>query len=243
MIRSPVAPPCSPGWLWASFNDVEHPCQKCGTAVEDGRPFCPQCRAPQIHVQVAISEAETAPGLNRSPDEFSPAIAVETRLASFQTRQASSGSALDRGKAVRAALKAGVLGVFIGMIPLLGMVLTGALAVFFYRRENRVSPPTALGSRLGGAAGVVAFAINALMITIRIFIFHAQQEYADAILKIAQKVGANVADPDIQASIHNLFTPAGLAITFFFGMIFTVALASAGGALASLLNRTRNTRG
>jgi hypothetical protein len=157
-------------------------------------------------------------------------------------RQTPSGSLTDRGKAVRAALKAGVLGVFIGMIPLLGMVLTGALAVFFYRHENRVSPPTALGSRLGGAAGVVAFAINALMVTIRIFIFHAQQEYIDAILKIAQKFGANVADPDIQASIHNLFTPAGLAITFFFGMIFTVVLASVGGALASLLLRPRNTR-
>src|ERR1700681_3450890 len=237
-----MTPPCSHRWLWASFNDVEHPCQKCGTTVEDGRPFCPQCRAPQIHVQVAISDAEVAPGLNPAVDEFSPAIAGETRLASSQTRQAWSGSATDRGKAGRAALKAGVLGVFIGMIPLLGMVLTGALAVFFYRRENRVSPPTALGSRLGGAAGVVAFGIKALMITIRIFIFHAQQEYIDAILKIAQRFGANAADPDMQASIHNLFTPSGLAITFFFGMIFTVVLASVGGALASLILRPRNTR-
>jgi len=57
------------------------------------------------------------------------------------------------------------------MIPFLGIVLTGSLAIFFYRRENGVPPPAALGSRLGGAAGVVAFAINALMITIRIFIF------------------------------------------------------------------------
>jgi len=194
-------------------------------------------------VQVAIPDAEVAARLNPALGEFSPAIAVEPRVASPETRQASSGSAMDKGKAVRAALKAGVLGVFIGMIPLLGMVLTGALAVFFYRRENRVSPPTALGSRLGGAAGVVSFAINALMITIRIFIFHAQQEYIDAILKIAQKFGANAADPDIQASIHHLFTPSGLVITFFFGMIFTVVLASVGGALASLLNRPRNTSG
>jgi hypothetical protein len=193
-------------------------------------------------VQVAISDAEVAPGLNRAPDDFSPAIALETRLGLSQPRQGSSGTAMDRGKAVRAALKAGVLGVFIGMIPFLGMVLTGALAVFFYRRENSVSPTAALGSRLGGAAGVVAFAINALMITIRVFVFHAQQEYIDAILKIAQRFGANTADPDIQASIHNLFTPSGLVITFFFGMIFTVVLASVGGALASLLLRPRNTR-
>jgi hypothetical protein len=149
---------------------------------------------------------------------------------------------MDRSVAVRAALKAGVLGVFIGMIPFLGIVLTGALAVFFYRRENGFALPTALGSRLGGAAGVVAFAINALLITIRIFVFHAQQEYIDVILKIAQRLGANTADPDLQANVHNLFTPSGLAITFLFGMIFTVVLASVGGAVASLFLRPRNPR-
>ncbi len=148
---------------------------------------------------------------------------------------------MDRAVAVRAALKAGVLGVFIGMIPFLGIVLTGALAVFFYRRESRFVLPAALASRLGGAAGVVIFAINALLITIRILVFHAQQEYTDYILKLAQRFGANATDPDIQASIHNLFTPSGLVITFFFGMIFTVALASVGGALASLFMRPRNT--
>ena len=153
-----------------------------------------------------------------------------------------AGSAMDRGVAVRAALKAGVLGVFIGMIPLLGIVLTGAMAVYFYRRESRFVLPAALGARLGGAAGVVAFAINALLITIRIFVFHAQQEYIDLLTRFAQTVGANAADPDFQATIHNLFTPSGLAITFLFGMIFTVALASVGGALASLFMRPRNTR-
>jgi hypothetical protein len=73
-------------------------------------------------------------------------------------------------------------------------------------------------------------------------VFHAQREYSETILKVAQKFGANVADPEVQASIHNLFTPSGLAITFFFGMIFTVALACIGGALASLFMRPRNPR-
>ena len=149
---------------------------------------------------------------------------------------------MDRGIAVRAALKAGLLGFFIGMIPFLGLVMTGAVAVFFYRRESESTLPAALGSRLGGAAGVVTFAINALLITIRIFVFHAQQEYTDLFLKVAQKFGANAADPEIQASIHNLFTPAGLALTLFFGMIFTVVLASVGGALAALFSGPRNSR-
>jgi hypothetical protein len=193
-------------------------------------------------VQVAIPDAEITTVLNPAQDDFSPEIPVETKLASSPRGQGAFRSTMDRNVAVRAALKAGALGVFIGMIPLLGIVLTGALAVFFYRRENGLALPAALGARVGGAAGVVAFAINALMITIRIFIFHAGKEYTDSILKIAQKFGINVADPDIQASIHNLFTPSGLAITFFFGMILTLVLASVGGALASLLQRPRNPR-
>ncbi|HEX7424804.1 MAG TPA: hypothetical protein VF311_13095 [Terriglobales bacterium] len=189
-------------------------------------------------MQVAVPDAEIAAGLNPAPDEFSPEI---PQTGHFDRPSTTAGT-MDRGVAVRAAIKAGVLGVFIGMIPFLGIVLTGALAVFFYRRENGFALPTALGSRLGGAAGVVVFAINALMITIQIFVFHAQQKYTDDIMKIAQKFGANVADPDFQASIHNLFTPSGLALTFFFGMILTVVLASVGGALASLFLRPRNTR-
>ncbi len=223
--------PCSPGSLCASFKDVEHSCQKCGTTVEDGRPFCPQCRAPQIHVQVTVADAEPA-----------AEIPVETGLAPLYPRLAVSANALDRKIAVRAALKAGVLGVFIGMIPLLGVVLTGALAVYFYRRESRFVLPAALAARLGGAAGVAAFAINALLIAIRIFVFHAQQEYIDFLTRFARTIGTNAADPDFQAGIHNLLTPSGMAITFFFGMILVLVLASVGGALASLFMRPRNPR-
>lgn len=144
---------------------------------------------------------------------------------------------MDRRIAVRAALKAGVLGVFISMIPFLGIVLTGALAVFFYRRENGFVLPAVLGLRLGGAAGVVVFAINALF-TILIIVFHAQQECIDGIVKIAQKYGVNTATPQFQATIRDLFTPSGLAINFVVILVF----ASIGGALASLFLSPRNPR-
>src|SRR5580704_14447980 len=103
--------------LCASFNDVEHSCQQCGTTVEDGRPFCPQCHAPQIHVEVAIPEAGDVAVLNSAPGVFSPDIPVETTLVSSQPRQIVSPSTMDRGIAVRAALMAGVFGVFVQMIP------------------------------------------------------------------------------------------------------------------------------
>jgi hypothetical protein len=185
-------------------------------------------------VQVAIPDAIAAEETNPALDEFSPEL--------LQPGHPARPGVMDQGTAVRSALKAGVLGVFIGMLPILGIVLTGGLAVYFYRRESGFVLPAGVASRLGAAAGVVSFAINALLITIRIFAFHAQQEYIDGIVKVGQAFGLNTADPDIQTGIHNLFTPSGLAITFFFGMIFTVLLASVGGALASLFLRPPNPR-
>jgi hypothetical protein len=149
---------------------------------------------------------------------------------------------MNRQIAVRAALKAGVLGFFISMIPVLGIVLTGSLAVYFYRRESGLTLPASLAARVGGAAGVVAFLINSLLINIQIFVFHAHQRYTDDMMALAQKFGANPADPNLQASFRNLFTPAGLALTFFFGMIFTIVLASVGGALGSAFMRSGHPR-
>ncbi len=149
--------------------------------------------------------------------------------------------AMDRGIAARAAVKAGVLGFFIGMlIPFLALVLAGALAVFFYRRETGFVLPAALASRIGGAAGVVAVAIQSFFFTIWIFVFHRQQQYIDSVTRFVHSFGGDASIPDIQASIRSLFTPAGLVITLFFVMIVALVLASVGGALASLLMRRRN---
>jgi len=166
-----------------------------------------------------------------------PAASTLPQSVAFDSVPRLQTALFDRGASVRAAIKAGVLGIFIGMIPILGVVLTGSLAVFFYRREKGIAPATAISARIGAAAGVVAFAINSLLIAVRIFALHAKQEYLDNLVKVAQTLGYNMADPENQAIIHNLFTPAGLALTFIFGMIFTVLLSAVGGALAAVLFR------
>ena len=139
---------------------------------------------------------------------------------------------IDSRVAVRAALKAGALGIFVGIIPLLGIILTGALAVFFYRRQSASFMSAALGARLGAAAGVVVFAIKALA-TVVIILFHAQQQCIDSIVEIARKYGVDTNSPQFQASIHNLFTPLELAEF----LVLSVALAAIGGALASVFTR------
>lgn len=130
-----------------------------------------------------------------------------------------------------------MLGVFIGAIPFIGIVLTGALAVFFYRRKSGSTLSAALAARIGGAAGVVVFAIGAVF-TVAVIAFHAQQQCVDLMMTTFQRLGANTSDPELQASIQRLFTPLGQAISFF----AAVVSASFGGALASLFLRSGKPR-
>jgi hypothetical protein len=205
--------------------------------VEDGRPFCPQCRAPQVRVQVAAPDPEVAPG----PDATSQGSAGQGSAPDHSPRTGPSTSlgASDRRIAVRAAVQAGVLGLLISVIPFLGIVLTGALAVYLYRRAGGLFLTAKSGSRLGGAAGVVTFAISSVFMVVRIFVFHALQQYQDVMLKVANAFGLNSADPEVQEMIHRLSTPSGLAITLLFSLVIGVALAAIGGALASALLQPR----
>jgi hypothetical protein len=137
------------------------------------------------------------------------------------------------------AIQAGVLGILISVIPFIGIVLTGALAVYLYRRASGLSLTASAGSRLGGAAGAVSFAISSVFMTIRIFFFNALQEYQDVMLKVASALGLNSTDPEVQDMIHRLSTPSGLAMTLLFSLVIGVALAAIGGALASAVLQPR----
>jgi hypothetical protein len=160
-------------------------------------------------VRVAEPEAGVAGGPDGVPDGFSP----ENPQAGLLDHPDTINGKI----AVRAA--------------------TGALAVYFYRRKGRSVRTAVLGARLGAAAGVVVFGINALA-TIPIIMLHAQQQCVDEIVELARKGGFDTTAPQFQTSIHSLFTPSGLAAFF----IFAVVLGSVGGALASLLLRSDKPR-
>ena len=74
---------------------------------------------------------------------------------------------------------------------------------------------------------------------VRIFVFHALQEYQDVMLKVASAFGLNPSDPEVQDMVHRLSTPSGLAITLLFSLVIGVALAAIGGAVASAVLRPR----
>jgi hypothetical protein len=212
---------------------VEHPCQQCGTTVEDGRPFCPQCRAPQIQVLGTVPTDDVGAGLDSGLDKASPGQRPNPR----RDLPRPLATTIESRTAARSALKAGLLGILLGAIPFIGIALTGALAVFFYRRKSGLSLPAVLGARLGGAAGFVVWGTGAFF-ALATVLLHAQQQCIDAMTAAFQKFGANTADPGFQASIHSVFTPSGQATALF----IAVVSASIGGALASLLMRPSNDR-
>ena len=214
---------------------MDHPCEKCGATVEDGRPFCPECRAPQIHVQVAVAAVEdeadpAAGGGTKAPSSHIPQISD-----SYHASQSGAGL-LDRNVAKRAVFKAGALGGLIGVIiPLVGVVLAGPFAVFSYRRERVLFSGARLGLKLGAGAGAISFAIDYLLGIVRILSTHSQQEFIDKAVKSWQALGVDVSDPGVQAGIHMMFTPAGIVIALIFGMILSALLAGLFGAVTAAI--------
>lgn len=182
---------------------------------------------------IASAAGEAPATLDQFPDKpFAISHgAVSDRLPTQQ-------SSLERSVAGRAAIKAGVLGSVVGMVvPVVGLLLAGALAVFFYRRDKGLTPTTRVGSRVGAAAGVVSFAINYLVVIIQIFATHGQQQYIDKVLKMEQSFGFDPSDPAIQASVHFVFTPVGIVLTFLFSMLLAALPAALAGAMAVLFSR------
>jgi hypothetical protein len=62
---------------------MEQPCYKCGQMVEEGRMFCPNCRAPQIRVLVAepVAAASLAQLTEPSNEDILPASQTVPVLA------------------------------------------------------------------------------------------------------------------------------------------------------------------
>jgi hypothetical protein len=179
---------------------------------------------------MTVSTGESAAA---STDVVDPPI-HSPQVHDFDRSLGTHSGVVDQRAAMRSALKAGALGTFIGMIPVLGIVLTGSLAVYFYRRKTGSYPPVAAGARLGAAAGVVLFALNAILI-IPIIMLHAQKESIDSLAQLAQRLGIDTASPQFQATVNDLFTPSGLAKSFVVALVLT----SVGGALCALVMRQR----
>ena len=206
-------------------------CSQCGAEVEQGVPFCPACRAPQIRVGRSEAEAPVSPETWPARPEV-PAAAITTKPE------------FDRRRARRSALVSGGLLVMVMLLPplapfaILWMLLAGALSATLYqRRAGRATAGE--GARLGITAGFFAFAIMTVL-------SGASAALALAILSPAEiraalqtqltRTLANNPDPAVRQALEQMLTPHGIVLAFVSLFIGLIVLCGLGGMLGTLIS-------
>lgn len=211
---------------------MEHPCYKCGHIVEDGRPFCVQCGAPQIRVILPEPVTPAAGSVQGSPafssgsaEAINPAVLSPVIVWPVAIRVCAI-----------AALIAALFMAFGLMVPLLAVLGAGFLAVSLYHRKNPAWLVNARsGAKLGAACGILFFAFATVIETVAVAVFHTGGEVRQKMLEALQQAATRSNDPQVQAAFEKLKTPEGIALMLVFGMIFLFLLSIAAGSLSGAL--------
>lgn len=209
---------------------MEQPCYKCGQVLDEGRPFCPHCGAPQIRVvvseptPVAATVAGSVPleHIERPATETVPVLAVPVRLS-------------DALKPCALAAGVGVLLMVLGLTPVVSMFSVGFLAVIFYRQGHPgVAIKAGNGARLGAFGGLMCFGVVAAITAIATSVPELRTKFREQIL--AQKwVASRPADPQFQAALEQMKTPEGFVMMLIMAgvllLVLSIVLGVLGGAL------------
>ncbi len=221
---------------------MERPCYKCGQVLDEGRPFCPHCMAPQIRVVVAEPVAAATPFSEAAmlPQVQPPLPAEETvpvLALPLHWSQALKPCAL-------AALVASVL-MLLGLNLLVAMFSVGFLAVVFYRQGRPGAEIKGwAGARLGAISGMLWFATSAVLEAIVVLLMHKGPEIRKALMDAINQAASRTADPQVIAVFDRFKSPDGLEFLMVFFLIFgfftAIVLGAAGGALGGSILGRRN---
>lgn len=218
---------------------MEEPCYKCGQMLQEGRVFCPHCRAPQIRVAVADpveampADSPVQPG-QLTASETVPIIAVPMRWD-----QAAQPCAI-------AAIIAALGMVLRLIVPVIAVIGAGFLAVALYRRRNpEIAVRTRTGARLGAVCGFFCFGITAILGTLRVTILHEWAkvrapvgEIRAALLQNLQQQAGRYSAEQLQTSLDFVRSLSGLVVIlsflFLLALIVFILIGMLGGALGGV---------
>src|SRR5271166_1183242 len=159
---------------------MEHPCYKCGQLLEEGRPFCPHCLAPQIRVVVAEPVSGSGPFAEDALISQASTVLPATETVPVLALPMRWSHALK--PCALAALVASVL-MMLGLNLLVAMLSVGFLAVVFYRQgQPNLEVKSWAGARLGALSGLLWFATSAILETLAVVFLHKGPEIRKALL-------------------------------------------------------------
>ncbi|HTT19924.1 MAG TPA: hypothetical protein VMG82_13320 [Candidatus Sulfotelmatobacter sp.] len=209
---------------------MDQPCYKCAQLVEEGRVFCPHCKAPQIRVIVA--EPATLPAAAPQPSALPAAETVPVIAVPMGWDQAAQPCAV-------AALIGALSMVFQLIVPVIAALGAGFLAVALYRRRNpEIAVHARTGARLGAICGFFCFGMTATLAALRVAILHEGGKIRATLLDVIQQQAARYPDPQFQPTLEFFRAPAGLLVMLVFsliaGLIIFILLGMLGGALGGV---------
>jgi hypothetical protein len=221
---------------------MEQSCYKCGHTIDEGRPFCPHCSAPQIRVVISEPISATAP----LADEASvPQVAAA--LPASETVPVLAVP-MHWSHAVKPCALAALVGFFLtilGLHPLVAMLVVGFLAVVFYRHGRPgVSLTAGAGARLGALSGLLLFAVSSILLAGWILVLHQGPEIRQGLLAVIDQAASRTSDPQALAVFDRFKTPEGIEFLMVAGLIVgflaSVALGALGGVLGGSVLGRRN---
>ncbi|MGB8988545.1 MAG: zinc ribbon domain-containing protein [Candidatus Sulfotelmatobacter sp.] len=225
---------------------MDHSCYKCGHSVEDGKPFCGQCGAPQIRVPMPEA-AVVATGGNSSRDL--PVFASDSPFVPGAASVSRFSTEIVWPRAFRACAVAALIAILITAlrlaVPLLAILSTGCLAVIFYRMRNPTWRVSARGgAQLGAIAGVLFSAISAIVAFLVVIVLQAGGEARQQMLEAFQQAASASKDPQMQSALEFFKAPEGLAVKVVAGValvaVLSIGIGSLAGAMTGALLGRRN---
>jgi hypothetical protein len=213
---------------------MDHPCHKCGNSIEDGKPFCSQCGAPQI--RVAVPEAAEPSNAGDVPANEATAFSLEPP----NIPGALSVSALSTGVVWSSAFRACAVAALIAflvtalrlIVPPLAVLGAGFLAVILYRRRNptwRVNAGS--GAQLGAFSGLIFSGILAFFAALMLAMWQAGGQLHQSMLDALQQFSARSNDPQVRAALEFLKAP-DLAGKMLLDIAVLALISIAGGSIA-----------
>jgi hypothetical protein len=201
--------------------------------MEEGRPFCPHCAAPQIRVLIAEPAGAIVPSIE--------AAAISDMSAGLPASQTVPVLAVPMqwSQALKpCTLAAGVasLLMLLGLNPFVGMVSVGFLAVVFYRQGRpgaSIRPGT--GARLGALSGLICFAMASIVEAMLVLVLHKGAEIRQALLAAINQAAARTSDAQALAMFEHFRSPEGLEFLMVFGLLFGLVAAIVLSALSGAL--------